>query len=170
MPMDPTGAGPTFGCVSSDSNKPGPILFAYDGSEHAKEAIRQAGRQLRNGRAAVVVTVWQPPAALPFAPTPPSARVGLEEDIEQEARRVADEGAALARLNGFDAKAKTEGGIPTWQRIVESAQELGVSIIVMGSHGRTGIEHVLMGSVAAATARHTELPVLIVHRPSRAEG
>jgi nucleotide-binding universal stress UspA family protein len=166
MPMDGKAGGAYGRGVSSDSSHAGPILFAYDGSEHAKEAIRQAGRQLRNGRPAVVVTVWQPPAALPFAPTPNGARVGIEEDIEREARRVAGEGATLARSSGFDAKAKTECGIPTWQRIVESAQELGASIIVMGSHGRTGVGLVLMGSVAAATARHTELPVMIVHRPS----
>ena len=43
------------------------VLFAYDGSEYAKEAIRQAGNQLRNGRRAVVLTVWEPvvPLALP---------------------------------------------------------------------------------------------------------
>jgi nucleotide-binding universal stress UspA family protein len=36
----------------------------------------------------------------------------------------------------------------------------------MGSHGRTGIGLVLMGSVAAAVSRHTERPVLIVHSPA----
>ncbi len=38
----------------------GPVLFAYDGSELAGHAITEAGRQLRAGRDAVVVTVWEP--------------------------------------------------------------------------------------------------------------
>jgi nucleotide-binding universal stress UspA family protein len=37
---------------------------------------------------------------------------------------------------------------------------------VLGSHGRTGIGLVLLGSVAAAVARHTDRPVMIVHGPS----
>jgi nucleotide-binding universal stress UspA family protein len=46
---------------------------------------------------------------------------------------------------------------------VEAADEHDAGIIVMGSHGRTGARLVLLGSVAAAVARHTERPVLIVH-------
>jgi nucleotide-binding universal stress UspA family protein len=47
------------------------------------------------------------------------------------------------------------------------AQDSG--IVVMGSHGRTGISLVLIGSVAAAVARHTERPDLIVHTSAAAE-
>ena len=38
----------------------GPVLFAYDGSELAGHAITEAGRELRAGRDAVVLTVWEP--------------------------------------------------------------------------------------------------------------
>ena len=43
-----------------------PILIAYDGSDYAKAAIKQAGEQLRNGRRAIVLTVWQPYSAAGF--------------------------------------------------------------------------------------------------------
>jgi hypothetical protein len=89
----------------------GPVLFAYDGSTQAKEAIRKAGQQLRDGRHAIVLTVWQPLAALPFAGAPGVPPVGLEEGIERQARRVAEEGAKLARATGFDADAIAERGI-----------------------------------------------------------
>jgi nucleotide-binding universal stress UspA family protein len=56
-----------------------------------------------------------------------------------------------------------EQGDPVWQRIVEVADEHDASIVVMGSHGRTGISRVLLGSVASAAASHTARPVLIAH-------
>jgi nucleotide-binding universal stress UspA family protein len=138
-----------------------PILIAYDGSDYAKGAIEQAAEQLGNGRRAIVLTVWQPfGAAFVGVGVAP---VGLEEGIENDARRVAEEGARLAREAGFDAEPAVERGDPVWQRIVEAADERDASVVVLGSHGRTGIELVLIGSVAGAVAAHTERPVLIAH-------
>jgi nucleotide-binding universal stress UspA family protein len=57
-----------------------------------------------------------------------------------------------------------ERGDTVWQRIVQVADERDAGIVVMGSHGRTGIPRVLMGSVAASASSHTDRPVLIVHR------
>jgi nucleotide-binding universal stress UspA family protein len=141
----------------------GPVMFAYDGSTQAREAIRQAGRQLRNGRRAIVLTLWEPFAALPFAGAPMVPPVGFDDGTEREAQRVADEGASLARASGFDAEPLAEQGDPIWQRIVDSAEEHRASIIAMGSHGRSGIQLMLLGSVAAAVARHSARPVLIAH-------
>jgi nucleotide-binding universal stress UspA family protein len=140
-----------------------PVLFAYDGSPHAKAAIRQAGRQLANGRRAIVLTVWSPLANVPFVSAAGLSAVGLDESIEREARKVAEQGAKLARSSGFDAEPLAERGEPVWQRIVDSAEEHDAGLLVIGSHGRTGIGYVLLGSIAAATARHTDRPVLIGH-------
>jgi nucleotide-binding universal stress UspA family protein len=143
----------------------GPILFAYDGSEQAQAAVQQAGRQLHTDRDAIVLTVLQPFSALPF-----SGGVVLPEDLEleleEEAAKVASEGARLARSVGFDATPYVESGDVVWRSIVDSADEHGASIVVMGSHGRTGVSLVLLGSVAASVSRHTDRPVLIVHGPS----
>ena len=144
-----------------------PILIAYDGSEYAKAAIKQASEQLRNGRPAIVLTVWQPFAATGFVGAPLVAPVGFEEDVERDARRVADEGARLAHHAGFDAEAVVERGDPVWERIVLSADEHDASILVIGSHGRTGISRVLLGSVAGSAASHTGRPVLIAHDGSQ---
>lgn len=51
--------------------------------------------------------------------------------------------------------------------IVQAADRLGVDIIVMASHGRTGLKRVLLGSVAEEVARHADKPVLIVHAPQK---
>jgi nucleotide-binding universal stress UspA family protein len=149
----------------SAGNHDAPVLFAYDGSDHAKAAIRQAGEQLRGHRRAIVLTVFEPAAALPFDPSPGPVPTARDESLELEAKRLASEGAELARANGFDAEPSAESGESVWRRIVDSADEHDAAIVVMGSHGRTGLSLLLMGSIAAATARHTDRPVLIGHRP-----
>ncbi|MBE9502708.1 MAG: universal stress protein [Proteobacteria bacterium] len=47
-------------------------------------------------------------------------------------------------------------------QIIEKAREVKADIIVMGSHGRTGLSHVLIGSVAETVVRHASCPVLVV--------
>jgi universal stress protein A len=46
--------------------------------------------------------------------------------------------------------------------ICETAEKIGADLIVMGTHGRTGIAHVFLGSVAERTIRHAPCPVLTV--------
>jgi nucleotide-binding universal stress UspA family protein len=49
-----------------------------------------------------------------------------------------------------------------FQEIMRQAEELGADLIVMGTHGRTGIEHVLVGSTAERVVRNSKIPVLTV--------
>ena len=49
-----------------------------------------------------------------------------------------------------------------WRGIVEAGAALGADLIVMGSHGRSGLEKLVLGSVAQAVLSHTKLPVLVV--------
>lgn len=56
-------------------------------------------------------------------------------------------------------------GVP-FNEILNASQELGVDVIVMGTHGRTGISHVMMGSVAEKVVRKASCPVLTVRMPA----
>jgi nucleotide-binding universal stress UspA family protein len=148
--------------MPAESNTDGPVLFAYDGSDHAKAAIEEAGRQLRTGRAALVLTVWEPLESIPFMGAPwTSMPAGVMEEIAERALQAATEGAELARTAGFDAQPLADRGTPVWTRIVELADENKAAIVVLGSHGRTGLRYVLMGSVATAVAHHVKRPVMI---------
>jgi nucleotide-binding universal stress UspA family protein len=144
----------------------GPVVFAYDGSDLAKLAIEEAGRLLHAGGEAIVVTVWQP-FDVGFVPT-----AGLEIDAAQigavraAAQRTADAGAALAEAAGFRARAVEVEQSPTWRGIAELADEYDARLIVLGSHGRSGLAGALVGSVAGAVAAHSRRSVLIVHRGS----
>jgi nucleotide-binding universal stress UspA family protein len=152
--------------MSPDSSD-GPVLFAYDGSEYAKAAIAEAGSQLRSGRKAIVLAVWEPLESLPFWGAPMS-RVPPEmiQDAESEAEKLAAEGAELAKQAGFDAEPGAVEGSPVWQKIVEAAEERGAGTIVTGTHGRSGVAYVALGSVATAVAHHAKVPVLICGLPS----
>lgn len=147
----------------AQGNGEGPILFAYDGSEQAQAAIEEAARQLAPGRDAIVLTVWQPLEVPAFGGPPDGDAPELGEGVEAEARQTAAEGASYATSLGFHARPLTAEGSPVWRAIVASADDTHASIVVMGSHGRTGLRLALMGSVAAAVARHTDVPVMIVH-------
>jgi nucleotide-binding universal stress UspA family protein len=144
----------------------GPIVFAYDGSDLAKHAIEEAGRLLEAGGDALVVTVWQPfdvgflPAAgLRFD----AAQIA---DVRTAAAQTAAAGAELAETAGFHAQSAEIERSPTWKGIAELADQRDARLIVLGSHGRSGLAGVVVGSVAGAVAAHSRRSVLIVHRGS----
>jgi len=146
--------------MPADDATEDPVLFAYDGSDHARAAIEQAGQQLRTGRTALVLTVWQPLKSIPFAQMTVIPDE-VAEAMGEEARKTAVEGVELARAAGFDAKPLVEVGAPIWARIVQVADERDAAVVVLGSHGRSGLSYAAMGSVATAVAHHVKRPVLI---------
>jgi nucleotide-binding universal stress UspA family protein len=153
--------------MSADTNNRtrGPVVFAYDGSELAQLAIDEAARQLGQGRDALVLTVWHP-FDVGFVPAG-GVRFDAAQisDVKRAAEQTADEGVSLARAAGFDARAATIEAAPTWKGIVNIADERDASLIVLGSHGRTGFAGVFIGSVAEAVSAHSRRSVLIIHRP-----
>jgi nucleotide-binding universal stress UspA family protein len=142
----------------------GLVVFAYDGSDLAKAAIEEAGRELVAGRDALTVTVWQP-FNVGFLP---AGGVDIDaaqtQEVKQAAADSAAEGAKLAEAAGFRARGMEIEAAPTWKGIVDAADQHDASLIVLGSHGRTGVANVLLGSVAEAVAGHSRRSVMIVHR------
>jgi nucleotide-binding universal stress UspA family protein len=82
--------------------------------------------------------------------------------FEQGARRALDE--ALSALR--DRVPRLEGilrmGVP-WEEILKAIAETHADLVVMGTHGRRGISHALIGSVAEKVVRASPVPVLSVH-------
>jgi nucleotide-binding universal stress UspA family protein len=139
----------------------GPVIFAYDGSELAKLAIEDAGRQLEPGRDALVVCVWQT-GDVGFVPAGGQHFNAAEAtEVRRAAEETAAYGASLAERAGFRAQSKAIQGAPTWKGIVDAAGEHSASLIVLGSHRRSGLAGHLLGSVASAVVAHSESAVLI---------
>jgi nucleotide-binding universal stress UspA family protein len=89
---------------------------------------------------------------------------GVSKDVEPRLRRLDAEvrGTAAARYHVREGRPARE--------IVALAEELGAGLIVMATHGLTGWEHVLIGSVTEQTLRHAPCPVLSLRRGSDDEG
>jgi nucleotide-binding universal stress UspA family protein len=148
---------------------PGPVLFAYDGSTHARAAIDRAGTVLQPGPA-VVATAWTSfedaaPAALMALPKDMVGEaVGtLDEASRETAEQLAAEGAELARKAGFDAQPRAvRSRGPFFAALLEAADELDASAIVAGSRGRSALAAAVLGSVSTGMLHHTGRPVLVV--------
>jgi nucleotide-binding universal stress UspA family protein len=77
--------------------------------------------------------------------------------------------AADLRGQGQRFGTVVRGGIPS-KVIVETAKRSRASLIVMGTHGRTGLAHAVIGSIAEKVVRTASCPVLTVRRPDRRAG
>lgn len=91
----------------------------------------------------------------------------VEKELMEALEKVKTE--ATARWPRVQFEIEVARGAP-YEAILAEAESRGVDRIVMGSHGRTGLSHVLLGSVASRVARLSPVPVLVVKAPPGAEG
>jgi nucleotide-binding universal stress UspA family protein len=140
-----------------------PIVICYDGSPGAARAIKAAA-MLLGPRRSVVLDVAPPitPAESVATISPVVPGAAFEQLNTADASRVAARGAELARASGFEAEARSALGAPTWEGVVDVADEVGADVIVIGSRGLKGMREILEGSLSHAVAEHAGRPVLIV--------
>jgi nucleotide-binding universal stress UspA family protein len=86
--------------------------------------------------------------------------------IEEAAQQATDACLQRVRDAGLPGEQIISQGVP-WQEIVKTAEDTGADLIIMGTHGRTGLQHVLLGSVAEKVVRLAPCAVLVT-RPSAA--
>jgi nucleotide-binding universal stress UspA family protein len=138
------------------------VLIAVDGSPHSDHAL-EVGLSLarRLGAEVGLVTVVDPAPAVTIEAGAPS--VDILTILRQEAAQVLEK----ARLAAGDLKAVPlqREGSPAAE-ILNAAKEWGASLIVVGSHGRTSLGRLFMGSTAEHVARHAEVPVLMTRLPA----
>ena len=152
--------------ASADAPDSEPVLFAYDGSELAQLAIERAGELLAPGRSALVLCVWQP-ADVGFVPVDDRHFDSQNAtQVKEAAERTAAHGAALAEKAGFQSQSIAVEAAPTWKGILKTAEEHEASLVVIGSHRRSGLAERLLGSVASAVVTHSAASVLVVRRRS----
>jgi nucleotide-binding universal stress UspA family protein len=90
---------------------------------------------------------------------------GLEQEMDdigaQVAQRTAEQGAELAKEHGFDAAARTAEG-KVWRTIVDIADDIDARAIVVGTRGHSGLQSLMIGSVANGVVHHSDRPVLVI--------
>jgi universal stress protein A len=142
------------------------ILAPTDFSEVSKAGIRYALEMARDASAEVVV-YHAIEVGGEWKDKPP--KVAAYHDMLEESRRLLDKFIADNFADCIDlveARYSVEFGTPH-KNIVEKAAVEGVDMIVMSTHGRTGVEHLILGSVAENVLARAPCPVLIVPRHER---
>lgn len=147
------------------------ILVPTDFSEHSRAALDYAAALARSLEASIdVLHVWEAPAFVPpggFYETG-GRDTSLVDIIRKNAESSLAEFVADAKKRGVEVQASfAELGSPS-QTITQFAETRGYDLIVIGSHGRTGLAHALIGSVAERVVRHACCPVLAVRKPPSA--
>ena len=139
-----------------------PILICYDGSEDSRRAIAAAGDLLAHRRAVVLevtppLTVEEEEAAL-LTPAIPDT---VEQRV-RDVRVLAHRGVQLARAEGLEAEERVDVAAPTWQGVLDVADEVDAAVIVVGSRGLSGLREAFEGSLAHELMQHAGRPLLIV--------
>ncbi|AKB50767.1 Universal stress protein [Methanosarcina barkeri str. Wiesmoor] len=86
---------------------------------------------------------------------------GLEEYLKNQGKAAIGDVEKMGEKTGVKVKPVFLKGIPT-DEILEYAQENNIDLIVMGTHGLTGIKKFLIGSVAEKVVRHSRIPVMVI--------
>lgn len=147
------------------------ILAATDFSDDSSYALAYAEELARRFSAEILVMhVDQPLAPVMVSELSPGLDVGAMSRIAEEQRLLAlrelDLTTARLRDGGLKSRGLLKVGAP-FLEIINAAHGEGADLIVLGTHGRSGLAHVLMGSVAERVVRKAHCPVLTIRHPDR---
>ena len=148
------------------------ILVATDFSESSRAALEQAAELARALNASLeLIHVWEIPAFLP-------GELLVSDGTAQASLMAMVQNRANQRMATLVAEAEHEGihlnaiscvlGIPH-ASIVDAATAGQHDLVVLGSHGRTGLTRVLLGSVAERVVRHAPCTVVVARQPKSAQ-
>jgi len=137
------------------------VLIPIDGSPQSDAALEYALEEFETAKITVINVIDPIEAGYTSQATVP----GYSEQWFEQSKSAADELFADAQevADGYDVELQTatEVGRPS-RTIVNYAEDEDIDHIVMGSHGRSGVSRILLGSVAENVVRRSPMPVTIV--------
>ena len=136
------------------------LLVPLDGTKVSHAALEGALPIARSiGARVSLVTVIDGVVCHEFEGIAHTDQVSVAKAVERYLDGVKHDLAA----DGFDVETKVReaGGFTAAERIIEVADEIDADLIAMSTHGRSGLEKVLFGSVASAVLRNSPVPVLV---------
>ena len=153
------------------------ILVAFDGSEAARQGLATGLALATDQHATLFVlnvvegmpAAWSPYVDEQFRPTRVQV---LLEGLRAAAQKVLDEARDIALRDGQATKpllVYPRGGSAA-DVILAQAREVNADIVVLGTHGRTGVSRLVTGSTAESVLRRAEVPVLLVRANAKALG
>lgn len=143
------------------------ILCAVDLSEHSA-AVAEYATMLAKGLGASIIVVYTAPSLSQYVGfhVPPNTIENFVGEIVSGAEKSMDAFVA-ENFPGVEAKGQVLIGYAA-EEILTRANDEGADLIVMGTHGRKGIDRILFGSVAEKVVKNATMPVLTI-RPTDEE-
>lgn len=154
--------------VAANSNQqwhPKTILVPIDFSDDSEKALRYAIGFAKRFNAEIIllhvtqsVDYYMGPLSAAAQEFDRDTKVSAEAELQRFIQQFA---LAISRVSY-----KLSAGNPS-EEIISSAQDFHADLIVIATHGRRGLKHVLLGSVAEAVIRHSQCPVLVIRKAER---
>lgn len=144
------------------------MLVALDFADVTETILKVAGSTAKTtGSEVFLIHVAEPdPTFVGYQAGPDVVRDQVAHEFRDQ-HRMLQAHAERMRSGGLNATALLVQG-PTAKTLMAEAERLQIDLIVMGTHGRTAVMDILVGSVSHAVLRHTTIPVLLV--PVRRRG
>ena len=141
-------------------------LVTTDGSEFSLKALGMLGTLLSTEKTEVeLVSVYASPRALTYGADPFNVSFErMSEQLRDKAESDVDEGRRVLEEQGFKVKTLTVMGDAA-TAILTLAEKGRYDLIVVGSHGRTGLQRFLLGSVSERVVRYAPCSTLVVKLP-----
>lgn len=139
------------------------ILFPTDGSDVTAKALTMAVSLAKTYQAEVVgLCVKEPFPYAAMAEVPAiSPQVFLDQQEAQAQRHLANVKQACDAA-GVSCSTLTAEGVHPYEEIIDTADKRGCDLIVMASHGRRGMQALLLGSETQKVLTHSKVPVMVV--------
>ncbi len=144
------------------------ILVPLDGSKLAEQALPYATELCKGSVEVILFQVVHLPLPLAAPDASLAVPVPAPDELLQEAKNYLEGIAEKLRGEGVSVRTDAVERDVVADAIVEYAAEHGVDLIVMTTHGRSGISRLIFGSVAESVVRHAPCPVLLVRAKEEA--
>ncbi|MBX0296117.1 universal stress protein [Haloarcula nitratireducens] len=140
---------------------PDNVLVAFDGSPLSERALTYAIETFPNAPITAIYVIDPIDAVIDAETGGLPVAEDWHENAKEQATRIHTTAADLATERDTELETVTEVGRPA-RSVLEYAADHDIDQIVMGSHGRSGIDRALLGSVAETVTRRAQIPVAII--------
>ena len=141
------------------------ILIPTDGTELSHQAVEKGIAFALEQKAKITLLYVQPDFSVPLGSESvmlaPETREDYAKASQEQARKILEKAAAVAAHFGVKADPITTVNNSPYEVIIETARSNNCDLIFMASHGRRGLEGLLIGSVTQKVLTHCKTPVLV---------
>ena len=139
------------------------ILVPLDGSPPSEAALQRAITLAQAfGSSVTVMMAYDPYPYIGAAAEYGTYQAQYLEDLQSFAQATVKAASEAVQAAGLPVQSQVMEASKTWRAVLEQADHAQADLIVMGSHGRNGLDKLVMGSVTQRVLQHTTLPVLVV--------